>query len=297
MDDSRYIVGKSVKDEPTIQQPQGAGVFPKVPFRLLLTGPSASGKTNLGRWMLNRFYIRENGKSWFDRIYLLSPTGNIDHVWKDLDGLKPKDRITAPTPELLDKIFNDQKREILGSTNDEAASHMSLDSLSRRKTRAKRILIIFDDAIAEKIMTSNSFLKLFIAGRHYNISSLVLTQSYVKIMRSARIQASAVCMFPSKTSEIARLYAEHGPKELNKNEFTELVQYATSPTDSEPYPFFYVDVFAPVKTRFRRGFTNVLELHDGNQQVENRHEEEKSNGMNVNKRKRKAEHPPTRDED
>jgi hypothetical protein len=111
-----------------------------------------------------------------------------------------------------------------------------------------------------------------------------MTQSYVKVPRSVRLQATHVALFPSRASEIQRLYTEHGPKELSKNDFTELVQYATQPDDTDPFPFLYVDCFAPTKTRFRRGFTNVLEINDGGVQ-----EEEAKPKSSRNKKKRQRE--------
>jgi len=264
-----FHVGKAREDEPELKQPQHAGVIPKVNFRWILSGPSKSGKTNLARWSLDKYYTNGRGKSWFDEIYLLSPTANIDYCWADLKGLKPKNRITNPTPQLLLKILNDQKKDIQGSTSDMAAQRMSSAQLSKRKQKAKKVLIIFDDAIAEsKMINSKEFLKVFVAGRHYGISSMVMTQSYVKVPRSVRLQATHVSMFPSRSSEIERLYSEHGPKELNKKDFTELVQFATRPNEEEPFPFLFVDCFAPPKTRFRRGFINVLEINDGDENFE-----------------------------
>jgi len=267
-----FHVGKAREDEPELKQPQHAGIIPKVNFRWILSGPSKSGKTNLARWSLDKYYTNGRGKSWFDEIYLLSPTANIDYCWADLKGLKPKNRITNPTSELLLRILNDQKKDIQGTTSDQAAQRMSSAQLSKRKQKAKKVLIIFDDAIAEgKMITSKEFLKVFVAGRHYGISSMVMTQSYVKIPRSVRLQATHVSMFPSRASEIQRLYSEHGPKELSKNDFTELVQFATQPNEEDPFPFLFVDCFAPAKTRFRRGFVNVLEINDT---IENSIEEE-----------------------
>jgi hypothetical protein len=265
-----FQVGKARPDEPELKQPVHAGVIPKVNFRWILSGPSKSGKSNLARWSLDKYYTDGGGrKSWFDEIYLLSPTANIDYCWADLKGLKPKNRITNPSSQLLLKILNDQKKDIQGSTSDASAQRMSSTRLAKRKQSAKRVLIIFDDAIAEsKMINSKEFLKVFVAGRHYGISSMVMTQSYVKVPRSVRLQATHVSLFPSRASEIQRLYTEHGPKELSKNDFTELVQYATQPDDTDPFPFLYVDCFAPTKTRFRRGFTNVLEINDSGVQEE-----------------------------
>jgi len=258
-----FIVGKALEDEPEIKQPRYAGIVPKVNFRWILSGPSKSGKSNLARWCLDHYYTVRKNKSWFDDIYLLSPTANIDYIWSNLTGLKAKNRITDPTPKTILKILNDQKREIMGSSSDSAAQSMSASRLAKKKQSAKKVLIIFDDAIAESSMiNSKEFLKVFVAGRHYGISSMVMTQSYVKVPRSVRLQATHLCMFPSRSTEIERLYTEHGPKELSKNQFTELVEFATRATDEDRFPFLYVDAFAPPSRRFRRGFTDVLEIHD-----------------------------------
>ena len=68
-------------DEPELKQPEWAekGVVPKVHFRWILSGPSRSGKTNLARYTYDKFYTTGGGnKSWFDVVYLLSPTAKID---------------------------------------------------------------------------------------------------------------------------------------------------------------------------------------------------------------------------
>jgi len=88
-------------------------------------------------------------------------------------------------------------------------------------------------------------------------------------------------MFPSRSSEIERLYNEHGPKELSKRDFQELVSYAIKPSEEDSYPFLYVDCFAPTKSRFRRGFTNVLEIHDDDEVAV---EEEQPRGKRGKKR-------------
>jgi len=74
----------------------------------------------------------------------------------------------------------------------------------------------------------------------------------MKVPRSVRLQATHIAMFPSRSTEIDRLWREHGPKELSKKEFHELAQACTSPDEEDPYPFLYVDCFAPTRTRFRR---------------------------------------------
>ena len=261
IDMSSYIVTKANVDEPDVRQPVKGGPLPKAHFRWILSGPSNSGKSNLARWSLDNYYTRSKGRSFFDRIYLLSPTADIDFQWVGLPGLKDKDRITNPGPGTIRRILSDQIREITGGSKVNMGSKSAVKKLSRARTRGKFVLVIFDDAIAEsKLINSADFLKLFIQGRHYNISSMVMTQSYMKVPRSVRMQATTLSMFPSKATEIDRVYKEFGPKELSKNEFRTLVQEATDPLPNDQYPFFHVDITCPLEKRYRRNFTSCFNL-------------------------------------
>lgn len=237
-------VGKASVHDPKIPQPAAArrGIVPKVPFRLLLSGASGSGKTNVARWMLDKHYVRGQG-SWFHRIVLFSPTAEIDPIWKDLKGLKKKDRMTECSAAKLDRILKDCEKQ----------------TKSAGKEKGKHTLILLDDVIAEsKFIHSGPFLAAFIRARHFNCSVIVMTQSYVKIPRSARIQASHIIMFPSQTTEIERLYSEYGPHNMKKRDFFKMVVEATTATPSEPFPFIYIDRQAPIEKRFRRNLDMFL---------------------------------------
>ena len=85
-----------------------------------------------------------------------------------------------------------------------------------------------------------------------------MTQSFMKIPRSARIQATHLALFPSKQTEIDRVFKEMAPKEISKKDFYDMVNYAITPTDDSPFPFLYVDVFAKPNERFRRNFNERL---------------------------------------
>ena len=51
-------------------------VAPKIPFRALITGPSGCGKSNLLINMILDIY-----KNCFSRIYIWSPSINVDTIW------------------------------------------------------------------------------------------------------------------------------------------------------------------------------------------------------------------------
>lgn len=260
----QWIVGKAMPDEPELPQPPNAGIIPKVPFRMLMVGPSHSGKSNFARWLCDNAYKDPKGnprKSFFDRIFLLSPTANIDYMWSKLNGLQPKDRHTKPTEATLKKILEDAIKAIQGTTSD-TVPPLPQKQLHRKKERADKILVIMDDAIAEsKLINSPVFLKFFYQCRHYGISVMLMSQSYKKIPRSARIQGTHVAMFPSVDSEIGRLREDFGPRQLDKKEWAAMVTYAITPTPEDPYPFFYIDAKAPLEFRFRRNLYEALSIN------------------------------------
>jgi hypothetical protein len=90
----------------------------------------------------------------------------------------------------------------------------------------------------------------------------------MKVPRSVRLQATHLSVFPSRATEIDRVWSENGPKELSKREFYELATYATEPRPGQEYPFLYVDTTAPVSRRFRRNYDEVLEIGGGGEAKE-----------------------------
>ena len=229
-----FHIGKAMPDEPEEKQPPAAeiGLVPKLSFRLLLSGPSASGKTNAARWLLDKYYHNA-----FDRIILMSPTAELDPVWKKLHRLKKKDRISKMSMRPIIRLLRKQEADVK----------------KNGKSNAKKVLVIYDDTVGDnKIINSPEFLVSFIRGQHFCVSCMVMTQSYNKVPRSVRLQATGVMAFPSFRSEIDRLYDEHGPYQMSKKEWYEMVQGAMQKTANEQYPFFFIDATKPVESRYRR---------------------------------------------
>jgi hypothetical protein len=211
----------------------------------MFTGPSNSGKSNAARWMLDKYYTK-GGKSFFDRIYIFSPTAKLDPTWFGVKGVRNSDKITHGGKESGRRI---------------------METLDRNKKRCKVLgrdkspheLIIVDDSVSDNdFMNSPGLCQAFIAGRHANVSMMMLTQSYNKIPRTCRINMTALAMFPSKVSEIERLYDEHGPIHLNKKEFINMVQFATEKEEGNEWPFLFLNTDEPEESRFRKNLDTVL---------------------------------------
>ena len=78
--------------EHTCKQGNYGDIVPKSPMRSMLVGPSGSGKTVLLTNMILDIY-----KGCFSRIYIWSPSIEVDNTWRPVknykrDHIKPNDR-------------------------------------------------------------------------------------------------------------------------------------------------------------------------------------------------------------
>ena len=143
------------------------------PFRMLIIGPSGSGKTSTLLHLRDKFHP-------IDKIYL--------HA-KDTD------------EEMHQYLINKREQARIKNLNDphafiEYSSDMNdvLDDINNyNKNRDKKVLIIFDDMIADIIRSENfkAIVKeLFIRCRNLNISIVFITQSYFRTPKDARLNST-----------------------------------------------------------------------------------------------------------
>ena len=102
--------------EHTCKQEHYGDTVPKLPMRSLLVGPSGTGKTVLLTNMILDIY-----KGCFSRIYIWSPSIEIDNTWKPAkdyirDHIKPNDKekcyFDSYDPAELEQVINTQKKFI-----------------------------------------------------------------------------------------------------------------------------------------------------------------------------------------
>ena len=103
-------------NEHTCKQGNYGDIVPKLPMRSMLVGPSGSGKTVLLTIMILGIY-----KGCFSRIYIWSPSLEIDNTWRPVkdyirDRIKPSDRekcyFDSYDPAKLEQVINIQKKII-----------------------------------------------------------------------------------------------------------------------------------------------------------------------------------------
>ena len=95
-------------------------VVPKLPIRSMLVGPSGGGKTVLLTNMILDIY-----RDCFSRIYVWSPSINVDLTWKPVKyyvgiHIKPNDReqcdFDSYEPGELEQVINTQQEAIINNS-------------------------------------------------------------------------------------------------------------------------------------------------------------------------------------
>ena len=143
------------------------------PFRMLIIGPSGSGKTNTLLHLINNLHP-------IDKIYLYA---------KDIH--EPK----------YEYLINKREQAGIKNLNDphafiEYSDDMSdvLDDINDyNKNRDKKVLIVFDDMIADIEYNKNFeqiIKELFYRARKINVSIVFITQSYFRALKDARLNST-----------------------------------------------------------------------------------------------------------
>jgi len=117
-----------------------------VSFSMCIFAPRGSGKTYFIKWLL-----KDRLKGRFDLIYVFSSTADENYA----DVIRKPFRFNELDEKKLRKIF-------------------IVNSLSEKK---RNILILFDDQEGDNLHFSNTLLKAYSNGRHYNLSVIFSTQN------------------------------------------------------------------------------------------------------------------------
>ena len=205
----------------------------KLPMRAMICGPSGSGKTILLQNMILDIY-----KGCFSRIYIFSPSIDIDHTWQFVkkhiaDELKPHDKernyFDTYDPEALAHPVKTQ--------------HKVVDYMKEHKHNTIfQILIIIDDFADSPDFTRNSKLlhQLYIRGRHQMISTITATQVFKAISPIVRKNITDLYIYRLRNQADLDAIIEEVSAIYDKKTLYQLYRMATD----EPYSFLYIKLTA-----------------------------------------------------
>ena len=173
------IPNYDVQDNAASNYKQLFDFMPNQCFRMLICGPSASGKTHFLLDMIYRLL-------YFDKIYLYA---------KNLEQSKYQHLLKPFEP------FNKEVGyDIIEASNDKILPVSELKDDNQK-------LIIFDDFVCEK--NPKTLVDHFIRGRHKNCSVIYLSQS---ITKHQKIYASIVHIFVFMNFQVTMKFLRHAVK-------------------------------------------------------------------------------------
>ena len=235
-------------------------VAPKVPFRALITGPSGSGKSNL---LIN--FILDIYKGVFERIYIWSPSINVDSIW-----LPVKKYITETMKIDTDKdpcFFDEFHAEDMERIID---TQQKITEYSKKHKMKKlfSILCILDDISDDpRVSRHNKLLNsLYVRGRHNSISVVTSVQKVSTVPPIIRVNATHLFFFKVRNfKEIEILQDELSAvvRRNNLHESKQMIYKLYEVATAEPYNFLYINLLQkdPQKM-FMINFNKYLQIED-----------------------------------
>ena len=228
--------------------------FPRVPGSGLILGPTGSGKSNLCVSMLLGPY-----KPVFSRIYVFSPSVDIDDLWEPV---KKYNQTVLHVDETKEQVMFNRWDE--GALNDimtrqgKMIKHMKSN---RKKYGAKllSVCIIIDDfADDNRLHKANGVLAaIFTRGRHQGISCWVLSQKLTAVSLIARVNFRFLIVFRLRNLKelldgvLHELSAIHDVKTLR-------VMYDQA--TAKPFGFWFINLMKQPDEMFYDGFDEMFVL-------------------------------------
>ena len=207
------------------------------PFRMLIIGPSGSGKTNTLLHLIQKFHP-------IDKTYLYA---------KDTDEEKYQYLINKREQAGI-KNLNDPHAFIEYSSD----MHDVLEDINNyNKNRDKKVLIIFDDMIAD-IMRSEKFKaivkELLIMCRKLNISIVFITQSYFRTPKDAILNNTRYILMKMGNKKELKSIAGENLDHLDFKDFLKIYNHCTR----DPYLFIMVDTRPTARVTFKKNFDKPI---------------------------------------
>ena len=209
------------------------------PFRMLIIGPSSSGKTNVLLHLINNLHT-------IDKIYLYA---------KDI--YEPKyEYLINKREQAAIKNLDDPKAFIEYSDDIDDV----LDNINNcNRNRDKKVLIVFDDMIAD-IEYNKNFKKkikeLFYRAHKINISVVFITQSYFRALKDARLNSTHYILMKIGNKKELKSMAEEKSGHLDYKDFLKMYNYCTR----EPYSFMTIDARPTATISFKKNFHEPIDL-------------------------------------
>jgi len=207
----------------------------KLPIRSIILGPSGSGKTILLQNMIMNLYDK-----CFERVYIFSPSINVDATWspvKDYIENKMDAHETDDDKFYFDHYDQEGLESIITTQN-----KIILEQKSKNKKKLFQILIIIDDMADDNLFSRQSKLlhSLYTRGRHACISTVTSTQKFTAISPIIRVNAVELYVYRLRSGQDLDTLINEVSALIDKKTLLNIYKQCTA----EPYSFLYIKLSA-----------------------------------------------------
>ena len=249
-----YPVIKPIKTKEFNTKQSQYGHCGKLPMRAVVLGPSGSGKTVLLQNMILDVY-----KDCFSRIYIFSPSINVDMTWEPVkhyieDKLRLKE---TKDEEFYYDHYDPGALEEIISVQHKIAQYQK----KQGHNKVYQILIIIDDFADQPQFTRQDKLlhSLYTRGRHTFISSITSTQVFTALSPIIRKNATELYIYRLRNYRDLESLLEELSALFDKKTLLELYNIATG----EPHSFWFINLMAKSKQDMMyMNFDRKLQVED-----------------------------------
>ena len=204
---------------------------------IVIIESSGSGKTNTLLHLIDKFHP-------IDKIYLYAKDTDEEKYQYLINKREQARTKNLNDPHAFIEYSNDMN-DVLENIN------------SYNKDRDEKVLIIFDDMIAD-IMRIEKFKaivkELFIRCRKLNISIVFITQSHFRTPKDARLNSTHYILMKIGNKKELKSIAEENSRHLDFKNFLKIYNYCTN----EPYLFMMVDTRPTTRVAFKKNFDEPI---------------------------------------
>ena len=133
-----------------------------------------------------------------------------------------------------------------------------LDDINNyNKNRYKKVLIVFDDMIADIEYNKNFkqiIKELFYRARKINISIVCITQSYFRALKESRLNSTHYLLMKIGNKKELKRIAEEKSGHLDYKDFLKIYNYCAR----EPYSFMLIDTRPTASVTFKKNLSEDI---------------------------------------
>ena len=224
----------------------------KLPTRSVINAASGSGETVLIQNLILDIY-----KGCFSRIYIFSPSIDIDDTWLPVKKYIEEELTKTKDEQIYYQDFDSEAVQNILTTQKNIIDHQKKDPKTKKLFS---ILLIFDDVADNKaIHNSQALNSCFTRGRHSQISTILSTQKYNAVSTIIRTNMDSMYLFRLRNANDLQAVIDELSALLDKKILLQVYMKATE----QRFSFLFIKLTSPtIDDMFYVKFDGRIKIQD-----------------------------------